>query len=117
MNKNPEVDTWFEERDEPFEEAMQRVREILLKADKRIEECIKWSAPTFTYEGNMASFKPAKKLVSLVFHTGAQIPGEHPRLEGDGKKARTMRFSSLEEVNEAKKELEAVARAWCDSRA
>jgi hypothetical protein len=44
------------------------------------------------------------------FHCGAEIPGDHPRLEGDGRLARTMRFADVEA-------LEAVIRAWCDWKA
>ena len=52
-------------------------------------EMIKWKLPTFMYEGNMASFNPrTKSHVSLMFHTGASIPGDHPRLEGGGDTAR-----------------------------
>jgi hypothetical protein len=36
------------------------------------------------FNGNIASFNPAKNFVSLLFHRGAEIPGDHPRLEGDG---------------------------------
>ncbi len=111
--KNPEVDAWFEERSHPLEDAMQRARDIILGADGRIEESIKWKTPTFAYQGNIASFNPAKNFVSLLFHRGAEIPGDHARLEGDGKLARVMRFADLDEVNAAREELEAVIRAWC----
>ena len=70
---------------------MQRVRENALSADTRITESIKWSTPTFSFKGNIFSFNPAKKFVSLLFHTGAHIPGRHPRLEGDTDTARVMR--------------------------
>src|SRR5688572_18865985 len=53
-----------------------RIREVILEADPRIEECIKWQAPTFTFEGNLASFFPkSKQHASLMFHQGALIPG------------------------------------------
>lgn len=52
---------------------VQRVRELVLAADPRIDECIKWQAPTFTYLGNLASFFPkSKQHASLMFHLGAQ---------------------------------------------
>ena len=54
---------------------MLAVRDVLLEADPRVDECIKWQAPTFTYQGNIASFFPrAKKHVSLMFHHGAALP-------------------------------------------
>lgn len=110
-----EVDAWFAKYDHPLKDAMLRVRQIILAADKRMDECIRWSSPTFTFEGNLASFNPrTKKHVSLMFHTGAQIPGKHPRLQGGGDNARYMTFVDIAEVESSRKDLQAVVRAWCE---
>ena len=114
MNTSAEVDEWFAARAHPLEDAMQRVRRLILEADDRVTESIKWKTPTFAYRGNIASFNPAKNLVSLLFHRGAEIPGDFPRLEGDGRLARVMRFADVAEVERAADELQAVVRAWCD---
>lgn len=115
--RNPEVDAWFERYDNPMKEAVQRTREIMLAADPRIGETIKWSTPTLTYRGNLASFQPrAKQFVSILFHTGASIPGEHAILQGGGDTARYARLADLEAVEPARPDLEAVVRAWCDAR-
>lgn len=112
-----EVDDWMATYDNPMKETVQAMREVILAADPRISECIKWSAPTFTYKGNMASFFPkSKKHASLMFHTGAAIPGDFPSLEGDGKEARTLKVASLEDLAAKRDEVEAITRAWCDSR-
>jgi hypothetical protein len=116
VTRNPEVDRWFDQRDHPMDAAMRRAREIILSADDRVTESIKWKTPTFAYEGNIASFNPSKKVVSVMFHRGAEIPGRHPKLEGDGKLVRTMRFSSVEDVERGRKDLERVVKAWCDWR-
>ena len=116
MNRNPEVDRWFEQAERPQAALLQRVREIILGADDRVTESIKWKTPTFAYKGNIVSFNPAKHFVSLLFHRGAEIPGDHPRLEGDGRLARTMRFADGDQVEAGRSELESVIRAWCDSR-
>lgn len=117
MNRNPEVDRWFDDRDHPMDAAMRRAREIILAADERVTESIKRKTPTFAFEGNIASFNPSKNLVSVMFHRGAEIPGTHPRLEGDGKLVRTMRFADAGEVEEGKKDLERVIKACCDWKA
>jgi hypothetical protein len=114
MARNSEVEAWFEALDRPVKSEMLRVREIILAADLRIAESIKWKTPTFSYEGNLASFNPAKKFVSLLFHEGASIPGDHPHLDGDGAHARTMRFADMSEVEGRAAELTAVVRAWCN---
>jgi len=114
MNTSSVVDAWFETYDNPQKAGVQRVREIILAADPRVAESIKWKAPTFEYKGNIASFFPrSKKHVSLMFHQGAQIPGKHPLLEGDGETSRTAKFVDLDDIEAKKEQLQAVIRAWC----
>ena len=72
MPRSPEVDAWFARYENPMKPVVLRMREIILAADARIAECIKWQAPTFTFEGNLASFFPkSKQHASLMFHSGA----------------------------------------------
>jgi hypothetical protein len=114
---DPEVDAWFERYDNPLKPLVMQVRDIILEADPRIGETIKWSTPTFLYKGNLASFQPrAKQFVSLLFHAGASIPGDHPILEGGGDTARYARLPDADAVERARPDLEAVVRAWCDAR-
>ena len=111
-----EVDAWFAETEHPLKDAMLRVRQIILE-DDRLTETIKWRSPTFMFEGNMASLNPRTKAhVSLMFHTGASIPGDHARLEGGGDTARYMRFADLADVETCADDLRAVVSAWCSSR-
>lgn len=117
MNKNQEVNKWFSRYENPMKEVVQAVRETILAADTRIEETIKWQAPTFMYKGNLASFFPrATKHASLMFHKGKSIRGDFPNLEGDGKEGRTMKFSSLEDLKSKKAELSAIVVAWCNQQ-
>ncbi len=48
--KNPEVDTWLKAYDNPMKPVVQATRELILNADSRIGETIKWQAPTFEYK-------------------------------------------------------------------
>src|ERR1051325_1682279 len=98
VSRNPEVDQWLEAAGHPLDATMRLAREIILGADDRVTESVKWKTPTFAYKGNIASFNPSKNIVSIMFHRGAEIPGDHPRLEGDGKLVRTMRFAGLDEL-------------------
>lgn len=110
---NPKVDEYLEKKAHPLHDEIQRVREIILSAHPQMEETIKWSSPTFMYKGNMASyFMNAKKHVSLMFHKGAIIHDESGLLQGDGKEARTAKFSSMAEIEERKEDLETVVREW-----
>ena len=96
--KNPDVDAWLDAYDNPMKPVVSAMREAILSTDPRITEAIKWQAPTFIYKGNIASFFPkAKKHASLMFHKGAEIPGDFPNLEGAGKEARSMKFVDADE--------------------
>ena len=108
-----EVDAWFAEYDNPQKAVVQAVREVILSADPRIEETIKWQAPTFVYKGNLASFFPkSKQHASLMFHTGARIPGDFPSLEGGGATGRMMKFTDMADVRRKRAELRRIVKAW-----
>ena len=117
MNENPEVSAWLAELEHPLKDVILAVRAVFLGAVVRITETIKWKSPTFMYEGNLASIDPkARKHVAVLFHRGAEIPGEHPLREGEGKMARYARFPDMAAVDAGRDELATVVRAWCDSR-
>lgn len=113
MPRQKEVDAWMAKYDNPMKDVVQKIREIML-SDKRIDECIKWQAPTFTYKGNLASFYPkSKQHASLMFHQGAKIPGKHKRLEGEGATSRVMKIESVAEAEKAASDIEKLIDAWC----
>lgn len=117
MGASPEVDAWMATYDNPMKPVVQRIREIILEADPRMEECIKWQAPTFTYRGNFASFFPrSRRHASLMVHQGAHIPGDHPRLEGTGDTGRSLKIGSVDEAEAARGDLERLVGSWCDWR-
>lgn len=112
-----EVDAWMAKYENPMKPVVQAVREVVLAADPRIGETIKWQAPTFVYKGNLASFFPkAKAHASLMFHTGASIPGDFPSLEGGKDTSRMMKFTDLADVRQKSGELRRIVKAWCDQR-
>lgn len=113
--RSAEVDAWMAAYVNPMKPVVQAVRDAVLAADPRVTETIKWQSPTFVHNGNIASFNPrSKQFASLMFHTGAQIPGDHAILEGGGDVARYVRFSDLDDVERKRADLTRVIRAWCD---
>lgn len=111
------VDAWMARYENPQKPLVEAVRRVILTADPRIGEAIKWQAPTFTYKGNLASFFPrARTHVSLMFHTGASIPGHYPSLEGTGETSRVMKILSTADLEMKAAELARLAKAWCDQR-
>jgi len=113
MNKTEKVTNFIALLDNPLKEEMNAVREIILAASDKITEDIKWSAPSFAYKDNMATFNPrAKKFVNLTFHKGALIKDANGLLEGDQKEARVARFNNMEDVLYKKEALEEIVRNW-----
>jgi uncharacterized protein YdeI (YjbR/CyaY-like superfamily) len=112
-NKNPLVDELLRKKKSPMTAEIQRVREIILETSDKIEETVKWSAPTFMYKGNIASFyMNTKQHVSLMFHTGAAIPDKYEILEGDGNVSRVVKFADMKDIEKKKKALQAVIKEW-----
>jgi len=112
--RSPEVDEWFDAYDNPMKDVLLYMRGLILGCDERVEESIKWKSPTFSYRGNIASFNPrSKQHASLMFHTGASIPGDFPHLEGSGEVARYLTAADLAEAEELGPELIAIVKAWC----
>lgn len=84
MKTSTEVERWFAEKKPPTEATLRKVREIILGADKRMTEYVKYGTLTFGYDGDFATVVQAadKKQASIMFNRGARIPGKFPHLEG-----------------------------------
>jgi len=96
-------------------ELLLAIRDIVLAADPRIEECVNWKIPTFANKGNLFSFNPrSKKHASLLFHTGAQIEGSFSLLEDETSVARTAKIANLDELARVTSQLRAIVKHWCD---
>ena len=114
MNVDPEVEAFLDESDHPLIDAIREVRKVLLRADRRVTETIKWKSPTFAFEGNIASIEMrVRKQVSVLFHQGASIPGRHGILHGGGATVRYARFDDLADVKAHAADLKHVVQAWC----
>ena len=61
MKTNAEVEQWFATKKPPAERAMRRVREIILRADPRLTEYLKYGSLMFGYEGHFVTFVQANK--------------------------------------------------------
>jgi hypothetical protein len=114
---DPDVDAWFATYDNPQKALVQAVRDVVLEADDRVTETIKWQAPTFVYAGNIASFYPrSKQHVSLMFHQGASLPDPDGLLEGEGDTSRVAKFADADDLAAKAASLQGLVRAWVDAR-
>ena len=72
MKVGADVEGWFATKKPRAEGPMRRVREIILSADPRLTEYMKYGSVHFGYEGDFVTFVQAdKKNVNLMFHRGA----------------------------------------------
>lgn len=110
----------------PLKEIMQALREIILSADTTIAEHIKWNAPAFYYNAEMAAFdaKEYKRdivvynvrkndCILLIFPTGDSIADSTGLLEGnytDGRRMITIK--SIGDLNAKKEGLQQILKQW-----
>ena len=107
------VDAYMERLDHPFKAEVQALREIIKGVDPRITEQVKWNAPSFSYEGYMATFNlHATKHVHLVWHNGVVLEDPAGLLEGSYPDRRMTYFTSMADVEEKRPALEGLVRQW-----
>jgi hypothetical protein len=113
MKPSPEVERWFAEKKLPAEATIRKVREIIMRADPRMTEFVKYGTMSFGFEVDFATFvQTSKKQVSLMFNRGARIPGKFAHLEGAGPSARFMRFADPAEAQARATELTKIVATW-----
>ena len=75
-----DVETFLASLEHPFAREVLALRQLILGADPRISEGIKWNAPSFRTSEWFATFQlRAKDGVQLILHLGAK---KRPELEG-----------------------------------
>src|ERR1700730_19128282 len=114
MKASPEVERWFAVKKPPTEATIRALRQIILGADRRMTEFVKYGTLTFGYDGDFATFVQVsdKKQASLMFNRGARIPGTFPHLAGSHPSARFMRFDNPDEAKARAAELTKIVAAW-----
>lgn len=118
MTETEQIEAYLAALDHPHKAEIVALRSIILHANGKIAERIKWKVPSFYYRDNpkhdFAAFHPrttdAAHLV-LVFPLGL-VPDDAGILDGDWKDRRMAKFSSLDDVRAKQVALEAVVNAW-----
>lgn len=121
-NKTDEVNEFLAGLEHPLKAEIEALRALILGADQRITESIKWNAPSFSIQEHFATFnlKPGKA-VQVVLHTGAKTRADRKDVEIDDpagllKWAAQDRcvatFSGLEDVESKKAAFVAIVRQW-----
>lgn len=109
------VDAYLRDVDHPFKAEMQAVREIILGASDKLQERIKWNAPSFYYKQDLGAFNPrAAEFAHLIllFPGGLGMEGHGTLLEGKHQDRREVKFFSLDDVKAKRRALEKLVQQW-----
>ena len=101
-SQNDIVNEYIDALSEDIAPLFLEIRSCILAAGPSFNESIKWkNCLVYSTTKNHIQTVVGKGKVSLIFFEGASLNDPHGLLEGDGKKARTMRINSLEFDREA----------------
>ena len=117
------VDQFLEALAQPQRDIAAELVSIIRKIKPRLEEGIKWNAPSFKHEGDdrLTLNLSVKDRVRLILHCGAKagpkrssllIDSESDLLEWASNDRAIMTFTSEDEVRDAKRELTAIIKSW-----
>jgi hypothetical protein len=97
--------------DHPLLAEVEALRAILKKSSAKLNERIKWNAPSYYYKEDIVTFGPRKDdKVLLVFHHPHIVKIKSDLLEGDYKDRRLAWFSSMKEIKSNKKNLTTIMK-------
>ncbi|MDC6366982.1 MULTISPECIES: DUF1801 domain-containing protein [Flavobacteriaceae] len=97
--KNKEIETYVNGLTDFQKGLILAIRDIVLSADERVKEDIKWSSIAFFNKKNICGFRVAKAHITLLFMEGASLNDNHSILNGNGAKARTYKVTNASEIN------------------
>lgn len=113
MRRSAAVERWFEAIKPPSEQALRRVRDIILRADASMSERVQYGV-TFSSSksGDFAAFVRYRDPgVNLRLHRGGRLAGRYPHLVGGA--AKRMLIADVKEANARASELSAMVKEWC----
>ena len=115
LNNTGTVNEYMAKLEHPLKEEIEAVRRIIRNANSKIAERIKWNAPSFYYNLDMAAFNPrSKAFVQLifVFYDGNMIRESSGLLEGDWKDRRQAKFYDMKDIQSKESALKKVVNDW-----
>lgn len=115
MKHTKKVDEFIAKLEHPLKAELEAVRSIIVNANPKIEEDVKWGGPSFFYKEDLATFNPRiKNYVALIFHKGALINVKSDFLEEATKGKVYAKFYSMDQVIANKELIEKMVNAWVE---
>lgn len=121
--KSQSVENFIAALEHPYQAEITELRQIILGADPRIAEEIKWNAPSLYTTQHFATFQlRAKKGVQIILHlgtkvretatTGITVPDPEALLTWLAKDRASVTFQSMDEINAKRAAFTALIQAW-----
>ncbi|HKQ72280.1 MAG TPA: DUF1801 domain-containing protein [Blastocatellia bacterium] len=124
--KVEDVDEFMRELERPLKPEIEAVRRIILGADARIREGIKWNAPSFYINEYFATINArgvsGRDCVLIIFHRGAKVKDDSSEvleindptglLEWLARDRCAAKFYDMSDVNSKKAALEDIVKQW-----
>ena len=82
MSRSAEVDAYMSALEHPMAAQVERLRSAILGVDVRVNESIKWNAPSFYIDDHFATFNlhyPDR--IQIVLHAGAKVNPDAKQFE------------------------------------
>ena len=107
-----QVNEWMDKVDTSFKPSINAVRKIIKTAAAKLNERIKWNAPSYYYKEDIVTFGPtkAKDKIMLVFHHPDIVKIRSELLQGNYKDRRLVYLNSTKEIKDAQQELERIIK-------
>lgn len=123
MSKSAEVTSFLELEKHPFRVEIEKLREVILSANKGLTENIKWNGPNYSFNDQdriTMRINPPKQL-QLIFHRGAKVL-EAPKnklisedfgmLTWKGNDRAVTTFKNMNDIDSREKEIKQIVNDW-----
>ena len=110
-----EVDALLKSLKHPHKAEIEAVRASVLGASRKLQERVKWKAPSFYYKEDLGAFnlhQTGFAQLILVFPRGIPAETGTAVMEGTWKDRREVRFHDMADVRKKKAGLVRVVKAW-----
>lgn len=111
------VNEYMRNLDHPLKAEIEALRAIIMGANPKVAERVKWNAPSFHYRDDIAAFHlRSSEYVQLVFvfHRGKMIDDRLGLLEGEYKDRRLAKFHDMRDVEAKRDALVRVINLWVE---
>ncbi len=111
-----EVEALMAQSTHPLKAEIEALRQIICAANPKLNERVKWNAPSYFYKADVAAFNlHQEQFVQLIllFPKGL-VADDSGLLLGDWKDKREARFADMKEVKAKRTALERVLNQWVE---